>query len=65
MWPENVSEAKWYGPLYRAFRERPVLPDEYIDRMLPARYTQHFYTSNEAIRARWQPAERAVTWSEA
>jgi len=60
---ENVGEAKWYDPLYRAFREGLVLPDEYVERMLSARYTRHFYTANEieAVRARWQPAQRTVT----
>ncbi len=43
----NVTGAKAKGDAYRRFRETLRLDPAYVDRMLDARYTRHFYTDTE------------------
>lgn len=52
----NVGTNKSYADVYRTFIREIQLPQDYIDKMLNARYTQHFYTDQEraAIRQRWE-----------
>jgi hypothetical protein len=54
----NVASKKYYAQAYRKFREDLRLSDSYIDRMLDARYTRHFYSDDERekIRNRWRAA---------
>ncbi len=51
----NVTEAKAKGDAYRRFRETLCLDPAYVDRMLDARYTRHFYTDaeREAMRRKY------------
>ncbi len=52
----NEGDNKIYGEVYKAFRESIVFPCSYIDEMLSAKYTKHFYTDEEiaAIRSKWR-----------
>ncbi|MGH8502296.1 MAG: putative capsular polysaccharide synthesis family protein [Gammaproteobacteria bacterium] len=51
----NVSEGKSYFAAYKAFKEKLVLPESYLDRMYQSKFAQHFYTQEEraAFRAKW------------
>lgn len=51
----NVGLEKTYGDAYRTFRERAVLPADFLDRKLSSVYATHFYAPAERaeIRARW------------
>ena len=51
----NVTEAKAKGDAYRRFRSTLRLDPAYVDRMLDARYTRHFYTDveREAMRRKY------------
>lgn len=60
-WPDlrlpeaNVGGHKDYASAYKSFVSGIRLPTEYVDRMLNARYTRHFYTDEERarLRERW------------
>jgi hypothetical protein len=43
----NVGSEKEYAYLYKRFRDAIVLPQAYVDRMYNAKYTRHFYTTEE------------------
>lgn len=45
--PANVTESKTYGEVFRRFTSTIRLDPAYVDRMLNARYTRHFYTDAE------------------
>lgn len=51
----NVTNHKPYGEVYRRFVDTLALDRTYVDRMLDARYTRHFYTDDEreAMRSKW------------
>jgi putative capsular polysaccharide synthesis protein len=51
----NIAESKDYAEAYREFKQRIVLPAEYINGILDSKYMQHFYTRAEieASRQRW------------
>jgi hypothetical protein len=52
----NVGSNKEYAWLYKRFRDFVVLPQAYVDRMYNAKYTRHFYTTEEisSFRAKWR-----------
>lgn len=52
---ENESKHKWYADLYTHFKQNLGLPQDHIDAVCAAKYTQHFYSDREieAIRLRW------------
>jgi hypothetical protein len=58
----NVAEKKWYGSVYREFKEKIALPQTYIDKMYDWKYARHFYSPEElnTFRQKWgkqsQPA---------
>lgn len=56
----NVATDKVYAPLYRAFKSRIRLPQDYIDRMYDAEYSRHFYSDEEIqqFRRRWTAGKR-------
>jgi len=43
----NIGNNKDYAQIYKAFKRKIQLPDEYIQRMYESRYTRHFFKSNE------------------
>jgi len=51
----NTTERKAYGDAYRRFTSTLRLDPAYVDRMLNARYTRHFYTGaeREAMRRKY------------
>lgn len=51
----NVGVKKETAALYKAFKDQFVLPAALADQIYEARYTRHFYTSEEIehMRARW------------
>lgn len=54
--PANVSEGKSYFAAYKAFKEKLILPESYMDKMYESKFTHHFYTQEErtAFRAKWR-----------
>ena len=52
----NVADDKSYSRTYRSFLETVELPESYVEIMLNAEYTKHFYTDAEieAIRSKWR-----------
>lgn len=55
----NVGQGKEYAALYEDFRRRVRLPEEYVDRLLNAPYSRHFYSGAELeeIRNFWIRSE--------
>jgi hypothetical protein len=55
----NVATDKWYGRIYREFKDGLVLPAAYADRMFNSRVTRHFYDDEEvdSFRAKWRTTE--------
>lgn len=51
----NETGSKEKGMVYRRFVDSIRLPREYVERMLTARYTTHFYSDaeREEMRSRW------------
>lgn len=51
----NVGAEKAYAEIYQQFKQQIVLPAAYINRMLDAKYTQHFFSESERenIRQHW------------
>ena len=51
----NVTEAKAKGDAYKRFRSALRLDPAYVERMLDARYTRHFYTDaeREEMKRKW------------
>ncbi len=49
------GETRVHGPRYREFKEKIRLPQSYLDMMCDAKYTRHFYSSDEIeqMRQRW------------
>ena len=47
---ENVGDSKSYGKVYKAFKERLVLDQEYVDVMYGSQYARHFYAPSELNR---------------
>lgn len=56
----NVGETKDYGEVYKAFKQRLVVPDDRLNEIYESRYARHFFSDEErhAMRSRWQ-AERS------
>lgn len=56
----NVASDKWYGSIYREFKDRLVLPAAYADRMFNSRVTRHFYGDEEieSFKAKWRTTDR-------
>lgn len=44
---QNISSQKWYSHRLKEFKERLVLPEDYLDKMLNSRFTKHFYSSSQ------------------
>jgi hypothetical protein len=40
----NISSQKWYSHLFKKFQEKLVIPQDYAEKMLNSKFTQHFYT---------------------
>jgi hypothetical protein len=51
----NIGSTKVYSDVYKNFLSKIQLPAEYVDRMLDAKYTKHFYCADEieSIRTKW------------
>lgn len=51
----NISERKAYAETYRIFKERLVLPTQYLDRLYGSAYAHHFYTDQQldTFRRQW------------
>jgi hypothetical protein len=55
----NAGETKEYGEVYKAFKQRLVVPDEHLKEIYGSRYAQHFFTpdSIQTLRSRWQGSQ--------
>lgn len=53
---QNIGSTKKYASLYRDFKHQVDLPASYIQRLLTARYTQHFFSETErkAMYKQWK-----------
>jgi hypothetical protein len=51
----NIASDKAYADAYADFKHSIVLPQSYLDKLMNAKYTQHFYTKSEllTLRERW------------
>ena len=51
----NIGEQKDYASLYREFKKKAVIPDNYLDEMCASKYFKHFYSKKEIteIRNKW------------
>ena len=43
----NVASEKIYAPLYKEFKSRIRLPEDYVNSMYNSRYARHFYSDDE------------------
>ncbi|MEG5067185.1 putative capsular polysaccharide synthesis family protein [Microcoleus sp. B3-A4] len=43
----NISSQKWYGNLYKQFKKKLVISEEYLEKMLKSKFTKHFYSSSQ------------------
>ncbi|MEG4529161.1 putative capsular polysaccharide synthesis family protein [Microcoleus sp. D2_18a_D3] len=43
----NISSQKWYGNLYKQFKKKLVISEEYLEKMLKSKFTKHFYTASQ------------------
>jgi hypothetical protein len=43
----NISEHKWYGPVYKNFKQNYIPTEAYLDKLYGAEISQHFYTGEE------------------
>lgn len=43
----NISSQKWYGNLYKQFKKKLVISEQYLEQMLKSKFTKHFYTSSQ------------------
>lgn len=52
----NLAESKEYATVYKAFRKRLVLPDDYLNQIYGSKLARHFYTPDEitAFRRKWR-----------
>jgi hypothetical protein len=52
----NIGSEKSYSKLYRGFKEKIVLPKEYLDKMYNSKLISHLYTSEEILtmRNKWE-----------
>lgn len=41
----RTGETQSYGELYKVFKERVTVPEEYLDQIVNSRFSQHFFTS--------------------
>jgi hypothetical protein len=55
----NVGESKDYGEVYKAFKQRLIVPDERLNEIYGSRYAQHFFSADEieVMRSRWQVSQ--------
>lgn len=44
---QNIGQNKWYGELYKEFKDRVEYPKEYVDSLYSSKYMLHFYTDAE------------------
>ncbi|MGI0495768.1 putative capsular polysaccharide synthesis family protein, partial [Limnospira platensis] len=44
---QNLSSQKWYSHLFKEFKEKLVLPGDYLDKMLNSQFTKHFYRPSQ------------------
>ncbi|ULB45252.1 putative capsular polysaccharide synthesis family protein, partial [Limnospira fusiformis KN01] len=44
---QNISSQKWYSHLFQEFKEKLVLPKDYLDKMLSSKFTRHFYSQSQ------------------
>lgn len=52
----NVGEEKTYADTYGLFKQKIVLPPEYVEKMCSSKYINHFYTEAEIerVRSKWR-----------
>ncbi|WP_228056590.1 putative capsular polysaccharide synthesis family protein [Microcoleus sp. LEGE 07076] len=43
----NISSQKWYGNLYKQFKKKLVISEQYLEKMLKSKFTKHFYSSSQ------------------
>ena len=58
----NVASEKIYAPLYKEFKSRIRLSEDYINRMYDSKYARHFY-SDEEIRGfcdKWRSRQQVA-----
>lgn len=56
----NLSDRKWYGTLYRDFRESYVPSPALLDELYDTLYMRHFYSAEETARFRQQWLKQPV-----
>lgn len=44
---ENLASKKWYSEVYKEFKSKIEINEEYIDLLYNSRYMKHFYTKKE------------------
>lgn len=44
---QNMSSQKWYSHRFKEFKEKLVLPKDYLDKMLNSKLTRHFYSQSQ------------------
>jgi hypothetical protein len=51
----NIGNKKIYSPVYKLFKERVVLPENYIREMYQSKFMRHFYSKEEidALYSKW------------
>jgi hypothetical protein len=52
---ENIGEKKEYAAIYREFKSRIKLSEQYVDEMISSKYCRHFYSQEEIdlMKNRW------------
>jgi len=55
----NVAEKKWYGSIYKEFKDTIALPGDYINTMYDWKYARHFYSREELEKFREKWGKRA------
>jgi hypothetical protein len=58
----NVTEERYDGEVYKAFKQRIELPESLVNEMYDSRYMRHFYSVAEIakFRAKWLPNQTQV-----
>ena len=56
----NISKEKEYGYAYGQFKNKIILPREYIDKIYHSKFVKHFYTEDEVqiFKTRWSNNEK-------
>ena len=56
----RVGAQQSYGEIYRVFKQRVTIPEQYMDAIVNSRFAQHFFTQDtlSAMNDRFRPHER-------